>query len=205
MRRKDFEITDKSEIDDFMNGQYSGVISFAEKDKPYSFPVNYVYHKNNIFFHCSINGEKAGYFSEGRNVQFTVYKEYSFIPSYFTFNKTEDMSMSPSCNAGQFFKSVMVFGKLINIINNNDKIEVLGKIMEKHQPEGKYQKLKIEELENMLRATAVISVLTDKITAKFKFGQNQNEEKIRNIIDNLNDRGSLIDIETIRMINKYRI
>jgi len=199
MRRAEFEIKDIQEIENFIKQEKTAVLSLVDKNKPYSIPLNFIYLYGYIYFHGADQGKKNKIIRENNNAQFTIYKEYSFIPSYFTGN---DMS----CSASQFFKSVMISGKLIKSDDRNKIIQILEELMKKYQPEGKYKKIDLNDkmLNETLSKTAIFMLKPDNISAKYKFGQNLNDDKIKTLIDNLKKRGDPIDLETIEMINMFR-
>ncbi len=200
MRRNEFEILDNEEIDRFLNEQNSGILSLGMSGKeafPYSVPVNFVYNDKAIIFHSSLFGKKAEYFRDGMKVQFTTYKEYSVIPSYF-FEKG-----SP-CFASQFFKSVMAFGELHLLMDVDDKIAALHHLMKKLQPEGNYAALDPVNDAEILSKMIVGKLDCCAITGKFKFGQHLTDDAIQTIIEKLRARGSEMDYETANMILKLR-
>jgi uncharacterized protein len=200
MRRKEFEITNQSEIAGFLNQQRSGILSLVDENRmPYSIPLNYVYSENNIYLHSSLQGRKAGMLKKSPCVQFTVYREYSFIPSYF-------LDKPGACGASQFFKSVMLSGKAEFINSPELKSRVLNCMMQSHQPEGRYEALDPHSraYSGDLAMTGIIEIKPLEITAKFKFGQQLDEDKISNIIRHLKERNSPLDRETLLMIEKYR-
>lgn len=199
MRRTEFEIKDKKEISDFLNIEKTALLSLIDDKKPYSIPINFVYFNETVYFHSSVHGKKIDILAKNNNAQITFYREYSFIPSYFTKSQM-------SCSASQFFKSVIITGKLIKINQTDKVLLIFNELMKKYQPEGNYNKIEINDkmLNNELNCTAVYMLKQENISAKFKFGQNLNEDKIKILTDNLIKRGDPIDLETIKMIKKYR-
>lgn len=181
MRRTEFEITDKAQIDALLNETSYGTLACIDTDGlPCSVPLNFVYVDEKIYFHGSKKGKKADALAKNPSVAFSVLKEYAFIPSYFGGSEI-------ACPATQYFKSVMVFGMAYFVEEMEQKCKVLTKLMQKMQPEGGYEPISYEnkKYQAMLDATSVVAIEPSRISAKFKFGQNASEEKIKMILENL--------------------
>ena len=59
MRRKQSEVTDQNEIQRILSLTNIGRLATVGKDGyPYITPVNFVFYKGNIYFHCAPKGEK---------------------------------------------------------------------------------------------------------------------------------------------------
>jgi uncharacterized protein len=73
MRRKQCEITDRKEMERIPGATIIGRIATERADGyPYITPVNFVYHKGNIYFHSAPGGEKLDKLSQDPNVCFEV-------------------------------------------------------------------------------------------------------------------------------------
>lgn len=73
MRRKQCEITDSKEIERILGATTIGRIATDGADGyPYITPVNFVYHKGNIYFDSAPEGEKLDNLSRNPNVCFEV-------------------------------------------------------------------------------------------------------------------------------------
>ena len=198
MRRKIFTITEKSEIEEILHDVEYGILSMCNYDNtPYSIPLNFAYANNTIYFHGAKEGEKLKILKNNNHVSFTVVDAISFIPSYFSANNL-------ACYAVYFFKSVIIKGKIEFINEYNEKIHALSKFMEKFQKEGKYIPFDNEVYKNLIEATLIYKLIPTKISAKFKFGQDLSKERFEEIIKNLKERGTKKDIETIKLMEKYK-
>lgn len=199
MRRKEFGMTEQQEIASFLQEMSFGFLgSIGTNGWPHITPVNFVYHKEAIYFHGSRIGQKMKDMIGDARVTFSVAKEYAIIPSYFT-----DPKMA--CPASAFFKSVLIYGSASVLEDEAEKAEVLSAFMKKLQPEGGYEPITHEDEQylKMLRAVAVVKISVEEMTAKFKFGQNLNEERFEKIADGLKERGAEFDQETIELMKKY--
>jgi len=200
MRRKEFEIKDTGDIESFLCDQKSGILSLSEPDgQPYGVPLNYAYINGSIVFHSAKDGKKADIIRGGSKAQFTVYKEYAVIPSYFT-------SEHDACNATQFFASVMLYGELYEVHDPAEKARALNAIMDQVQGAGRYTPMAADDDHYlpMLKHTAVFSLTAETITAKFKAGQNLKDDAAELIMGKLVERGMPVDIETVELMKRYR-
>ena len=136
--------------------------------------------------------------SKNINVSFSVVESYSLIPSYFS--STEDLA----CPATQFFKSIIVDGVAEVVKSREEKAAMFEALMQKLQPEGKYRSFDDRDYDKMLNATAVIKIVPEKLSAKFKFGQHVTEERFEMILKNLEERGDALDFETAAWMRSLR-
>ncbi len=201
MRRKEFHITDSEDIESLLNSISYGVLGLIDDEGyPYTVPLNFVYHGGAIYCHGAPtqNSKKIKAIKANDKASFTIVQEYSLLPSYFT-------GSDLACPATQFFKSVFVRGKVELVDNTDEKIASLSALMRKLQPEGRYEAINTanKEYAKELNATAVIKLVPDTLTAKFKLGQNQKPEVFEKLITELTDRGDIMDKETVRMMKKY--
>ena len=125
-------------------------------------------------------------------------REASFIPSYFS---DEEFA----CPASVFFQSIFIDGKAEFINESNKKAKAMNYLMQKFQPEGKYKEINIDDKKYLkaLNAMALIKIVPNEISAKFKLGQNLSKEKFEHIISELSKRGEAIDTQTIKLMKKF--
>jgi nitroimidazol reductase NimA-like FMN-containing flavoprotein (pyridoxamine 5'-phosphate oxidase superfamily) len=198
MRRHEFAVIEKSEIDRFLQSQRVGVLSVSDEHSvPYAIPMNYIWFNEHIYLHSALTGKKITLLRRNPAVQFTVYKEYAYIPSYVSDPQT-------ACSASQFFKSVMIVGQAAFLEAMPEKCDVLDTFMQTFQPEGRYVSLHETPRETtILPKTAIIQIEPHDITAKFKFGQHLKPVRIQQILVFLEQRNTENDRETIAMIKRY--
>ena len=194
MRRKDFIFEDINEIEEILNSIEFGVMALPDKI-PYAVPISFCYKNNEVYFHGAMAGRKYEILKNNPKISFTVSKIYSYIPSSFLGGK-----MIPT----QFFFSVFIEGTF-EIINNIEKRkELLYEIVKKYEPDNNTLSIN-NDIFNYPQKNMLIGVLkAENITAKAKFGQNIPDNDINIIINDLKNRGTKTDNETIAMINKMR-
>lgn len=199
MRRKEFLVEEEEELIYFLNGMSFGFLGTSdEQGKPRVTPLNFVYMEGAFYFHGSHAGGKMESIRKQSRVCFTVADEYALIPSYFS-----DPHMA--CPATSYFKSVTAYGTAEAVDDIREKATVLSLFMSKLQPEGGYDPIDAEDpkYRPRLKGVAVVRIVPDEITAKFKFGQNLKEEARSGVIAGLTERNQRRDEETIEMMKKY--
>lgn len=199
MRRKEFELTDQTEIDALLNAAEYGVLStIDEAGYPLNTPVNFVWLEGKICFHGAKAGEKAANIARSAKAGFCVTRPLSLIPSYFS-----DPVLA--CPATQYFVSVVVKGEAAVVETAEEKAKILNALMQKLQPEGGYAPLSAgdDRYANMLKATAVYTLTPRALGAKAKLGQNLPQERLLGLIEQLEKRGGENDRETAALMRRF--
>lgn len=199
MRRKEFAIEQEAEIKTFLDEKTFGFLgTVSPEGDPHITPLNFVYDNGYIYFHGSLAGEKMKHLKVKTRVSFHVAEEYALIPSYFS-----DPLLA--CPATAYFKSVSVLGHAEKVSDLSEKAKALSLFMNKLQPEGGYTPIDAEDplYKGQLKAVAVIRIVPDQVTAKFKFGQNLEPQKHEKIQALLEERGVNKDAETAELMRKF--
>jgi uncharacterized protein len=199
MRRKEFKIEQEEEVAQFLQGMSFGFLGTSdEQGQPRVTPLNFVYVGGCFYFHGSHAGGKMKSIRQQERVCFTVADEYALIPSYFS-----DPHLA--CPATAYFKSVTAYGVAELVEASAEKAAVLSRFMNKLQPEGGFDPIDAEDpkYRSRLKGVAVVRIVPDELTAKFKFGQNLKEEERAGITRGLAERNGERDAETIEMMKKY--
>lgn len=199
MRRKEFKIEQEEELMEFLDGMSFGFLGTSdEQGQPRVTPLNFVYLKGNFYFHGSHAGGKMDSIRKQQRVCFTVADEYALIPSYFS-----DPHLA--CPATAYFKSVTAYGVAELVEESAEKAAVLTQFMNKLQPEGGYDPIDAGDpkYRSRLKGVAVVRIVPEELTAKFKFGQNLKEEERASVTQGLAERNGIRDAETIAMMKKY--
>ncbi|TET87396.1 MAG: pyridoxamine 5'-phosphate oxidase family protein [Sulfurovum sp.] len=193
-----FEIKDKKVIQSVLDDAEYGTLALCTDGLPYSVPVNFVTVNDVVYFHGSHKGRKMSMIDQNPKVSFSVVENYSLIQSYFS------SSDGLACPATQFFKSVIIDGEALVVEDAKEKAMALEALMQKLQPEGKYIPLSDEVYEKALKGTAVMKIVASGMKAKFKFGQHLNEERFEMILKHLEERGEVIDLETVALMKQMK-
>lgn len=196
MRRKEFEIFDNSLIHEFVATQAVGSLAIYDKVSRYPeiFPLNYVLSGDYIYMHTFSASTKIRIIKKDPNAVFSIYREYSIIPSYFIGDNEKSID--------QFYKSVIIKGEIEIVRDKATKKNALVMLAHRFQPESE---LKAEDIfdDNVLGKTAVLRMPFRDISAKFRFGQQLTAAQLENVCNNLLLRGTLIDKETEKEIKKF--
>jgi len=200
MRRQELSIENPEEINAVLNACTWGTLSLQTDDEwPYSVPMNFALSQGKIGLHCALQGKRIELLNSHMQVQFTVVREYSFLPSY-------ALGGELACPATQLFQSVMLWGNVHRVEDLQRKAEILQALMDKMQPEGQHKRMdsNSSDYASSLRSVGVLEIEPIRISGKFKFGQNLNAEKVDLLIAFLEKRSFAQDLETVSLIRKYR-
>ena len=193
-----FEIKDEKVIAELLDTVEYGTLAICADNKPYSVPLNFVKIGDALYFHGAKKGRKVDILNQNMQASFSVVKSYSMIQSYFS--SKEELA----CPATQFFKSVIVDGTITFVEKYDEKVQALGALMKKLQPEGGYKPLSDEAYIKAINATLVYKLNVEKLRAKFKFGQHLSQERFQMIIEHLAVRGDDIDSVTIEAMKEFK-
>lgn len=198
MRRDEFQITDEKILQDFLERSVSGVLSVTTSSgAPYSVPLNFVYEKPCLYFHSALEGRKIEALAHEPRACFLVYREFSFVPSYYSSKKM-------ACEATHFFISVILEGKVRFCKESAQKAKALSLLMAKYQAEGGYELIseKSALYRKALEETVVVEFKADEVSGKFKFGQNLSHKQLKETIEQLRKKGHSLDFETIEWMER---
>jgi len=200
MRRSELEITDTEELEALLKAGSWGMVSLhSDEEWPYAVPMNYVYTNGIVALHSAPSGKRFELLGKNPRVQFTVVKEDSLIPSY-------ALGGDIACPATQFFRSVMLWGEARFVSDLAEKADLLQAFMQRLQPEGGHRVISPtdEQYKAMLKHVCVIAIKHEKMTGKFKFGQNLSDENAGKLIRFLQGRALPGDAGTIKWMEKLR-
>ncbi len=189
MRRKEFEVTDQTRMEEVLRSAEIGTLAVNGPDGwPRVTALNFAY-DGRILWHGAVAGERFECLKQDPRASFFAVSMQSYLPSHFLL---EDNATGSSVA----FKSVAVRGRCQFIEDPEEKCSVLNLLMEKYQPEGRYRRLTPEDerYKKVLRATGVFALVPETMTGKFKFAQQKSEEDRRRIAEKLRERGTASDL-----------
>ena len=189
MRRKEFEVTDQTRMEEVLRSAEIGTLAVNGPDGwPRVTALNFAY-DGRILWHGAVAGERFECLKQDPRASFFAVSMQSYLPSHFLL---EDDATGSSVA----FKSVAVRGRCQFIEDPEEKCAVLNLLMEKYQPEGRYRRLTPEDerYKKVLRATGVFALVPETMTGKFKFAQQKSEEDRRRIAEKLRERGTASDL-----------
>ncbi len=119
MRRKKQAISMEESAEVLMRGT-SGVLALLGDDGyPYAVPISYVYDGAHIYFHCAKAGHKLDAIKRDSKASFCVIDKDEVIPEKYT----------------SYYRSVIVFGTIRVIQDEQEKREAIEKLALKYVPE----------------------------------------------------------------------
>ncbi len=151
IRRKDRQISHEECLELLRTGEY-GVLATADAEgQPYAVPLSYVLMNGKIYFHCAHEGHKIDNLKQNPRVSLVVvgFTEPVYDKGFST-----------------YFESVVVFGRVDEILDEAEKNDSLTALAKKYLP---HDLDKLEENLNHYRLrTAVYALSPEIITGKAK-------------------------------------
>ena len=186
------QIKSKEKIAQFLNSEHVGrIASVDENGFPQVIPMNFVFLNDAIYMHSHTKGEKLDNIRNNSKVGFEVDRELEFLPSYF--EDPKDASL-----ADTLYISVIIKGNGLIIEDRSEKTVALNALMQKYQPEGKYEPLTSQM--QVVDEVAIIKVIPNSITGKYKIGQNLRPEDRIELAKRIFERNSPTAINTLKVM-----
>lgn len=190
------EIKSKEKIVKFLNEQETGRICTTDKDGyPQIIPMNFVYAEDAIYMHSHVKGEKIDNIARNPKVGFEVDKSLEFLPSYFS-------HPTDASQADTLYISVVIKGDGKIVSDKKEKAFALNALMEKYQPEGKYEK--IRENMHVVDEVAILKVIPRTMRGKYKIGQHLDRKTRLEVARLILERGSPTADETVKIMGIKR-
>ena len=179
-------------IRDFLNAEHVGRISTIDPDGfPQTIPMNFVYLDGVIYMHSHVRGEKLDNISRNGKAGFEVDRELEFLPSYF--EDPLDASL-----ADTLYVSVVVKGTASIVTDREEKTLALNGLMEKYQPEGRYEPIRPSM--RVLDAVSVIRISPRTLHGKYKIGQQLRPSDRLDLARKILQRGSPTALDTLKIM-----
>lgn len=117
MRRSDRQLTEQNAYDILEKCEYGILSTVSNTGTPYGIPISYAYKNGVIYMHCAAaEGLKISNLRSNPNASFTVVGNTKLLPDKF----------------GTLYKSVICFGKVRIIEDNEEKREGIEAILKKY-------------------------------------------------------------------------
>ena len=186
------EIKSKEKIIEFLNGQETGRICSIDKDGyPQIIPMNFVYANDAVYMHSHIKGEKLENIMRNPKVGFEADRSLEFLPSYFS-------HPTDASQADTLYISVVIKGSGELVKDRKEKAFALNSLMEKYQPEGRYEKIRPDM--HVIDEVAIIKVVPDTMRGKYKIGQHLDKKTRLGLARLLLERNSPSAKETLKVM-----
>ena len=149
MRRKR-QALDAAACDEILYKGTNGVLALCGKDgAPYAVPMSYVYDGENIYFHGAKQGHKLDIIAENPTVSFCVVNMDQIVPEKFT----------------TFFKSVIVFGNIQVMTEDEEKLAAIRKLAKKYSPD-ETEEATMAEINSQWKPMCLLKLSPTHITGK---------------------------------------
>ncbi len=148
MRRKDREITGRTEIDTIIGSTNLMRIALVDGDMPFLVPVFYAFDGTSLYFHSAQAGTKIEILKRNSNICFEISIDNGFIES------------TESCDFEAKHRTVIGIGKAVFIEDVAEKIKALDLIV------ARFSQKKFEYPKTNLDRTAVIRIDIGSIKGK---------------------------------------
>lgn len=138
----------KEECEEILTNEPRGVLALlGDYDYPYALPMSHVYVDGKIYFHGAMNGHKMDAIKKHDKVSYCVMDE----------GVENDDGWSYT------FKSVIVFGRMRTLTDDDEKIEKLIHLGDKFFPTHEQT---VNEIDKLLHRTAVFEITIEHISGK---------------------------------------
>jgi nitroimidazol reductase NimA-like FMN-containing flavoprotein (pyridoxamine 5'-phosphate oxidase superfamily) len=186
------EIKSRQRVIEFLNQEHVGRICSIDKEGfPQIIPMNFIFLNDAIYMHSHTKGEKLENIKNNNKVGFEVDREVEFLPSYFT-------HPTDASQADTFYISVVIKGIGTIVADRAEKTLALNGLMEKYQPEGRYEKISPDM--EVVDEVAIIKVLPNTMRGKYKIGQQLGKSAREEIAKKILERNSPTALETLKVM-----
>ena len=119
MRRREKEITDRTEIDNVIHGCQVLHLAFALDNVPYIVPLSFGYDGRCLYFHCSKTGRKMDCLAANPSVCFQMERDVRIIAH-----------PASACRWTFAFESIIGYGIAAEIAEADEKASALNRVIE---------------------------------------------------------------------------
>ena len=149
MRRKKQLLSNKENIELLEKGT-SGVLALlGDNEYPYAVPVSYVYDNSRIYFHGAKAGHKIDAIRKCSKASFCVIARDEIFPEKYT----------------TIFKSVIVFGKIRILEDENEMREAVERLAVKYHPTDSIEN-RNQEITREWKALCMMELSVEHMTGK---------------------------------------
>jgi len=147
MRRIKQQLSD-NECIQILQDESRGILSvLGENEYPYGIPLNYLYHDNKIIFHSALEGHMNDSIKKHEKVSFCVINKGEKVENQWWY----------------IFKSVILFGKIKEITDENERKNKLRILGNKYFPSEDYTE---DEITKAFERTLVLEMSIEHMTGK---------------------------------------
>ena len=139
----------EEECIEILTNEPRGVLALlGDYDYPYALPMSHVYADGKIYFHGAMTGHKNDAVEKHDKVSYCV---------------MDEGVRNPEDDWSYIFRSVIVFGKIRTLSDDDEKIEKLTSLGDKFFPTHEET---VSEIEKLLHRTEVFEITIEHMTGK---------------------------------------
>ncbi len=147
MRRRKQQISTEECVEILKSGKRGVLAVHGEDGYPYTIPMDYVYEDGRVYFHCAKTGHKMDAIRQDDRVSFCVLSEGVQEPDDWWFH----------------FSSVVIFGRIHEITQEEDKNQRLRDLGHKYMPT---KQMVEDDMRKNAPQAAVLELEIDHMTGK---------------------------------------
>jgi len=151
MRRADRQMSESEAKVLLSRGEYGILSTVDDNDQPYGTPVNYVFTKGAVYFHCATEGSKLQNIAANSKVGFTVVGKTQVLPDKFATN----------------YESVIVSGSAV-IVAGDEKVTALEELLYKYSPD--FLESGRQYIANAKDNAVVVKINVEHLSGKHRVG-----------------------------------
>lgn len=149
MRRKKQILSNKENIE-ILEKETSGVLALlGDNEYPYAVPISYVYDNSKVYFHGAKDGHKMDAIRKCSKASFCVVAQDEIFPEEYT----------------TYFRSVILFGKIRILEDENEVREAIEKLAIKYHPTDSIQN-RIQEIVRGWNSLCMMELSVEHMTGK---------------------------------------
>ena len=149
MRRKKQILSNKENIEILEKGT-SGVLALlGDNEYPYAVPISYVYENSKVYFHGAKAGHKIDAIRKCSKASFCVIAQDEIFPKEYT----------------TYFRSVIAFGKIRILEDENEIREAIKKLAIKYHPTDSIEN-RNQEIAREWKTLCMMELSVDHMTGK---------------------------------------
>lgn len=143
------QILSGEECLDILKKATSGVLCvLGDGDYPYGVPLSYAVSGDKLYFHCALKGHKVDALKKHEKASFTVIETDQIVPEEYT----------------TYFRSVIAFGKVRFVENEEEKRQALMLLAEKYS--AAFLDGAPKEIESKLKGVCVLEFGMEHLSGK---------------------------------------
>lgn len=149
MRRTEREISELGQIEEIINKADVCRVAFADENVPYIVTLNFGFTAGRLYFHCAREGRKMEMMKKNNYVCF----EMDIDHQLYTGKK--------ACDTGMNYKSVVGYGKISIISDEEERITGMNSILDHYDPRKDY-----DYDESVFERTVMLKLEITEMTGK---------------------------------------